>query len=208
MTQKNAFYGNKSRDTVDMLNKCQRQTIESLVLYGEGEIHHLDTVARHYLDANQAVPDFDKVLIRETDYCGGRSSHQVQSWPSDDYFEGKRKTDLIRERITKLSWSMGDKYIESLRFDMYHSGQAKFGRKAINYYCDIEKKITKVLLGTRDRRLVELVIFCQGDDEEHLRIEAGQEPPTDVQEVQLYGEEAIVGFNARISQSTLHGLSF
>ena len=75
MTQKNAFYGKKSCDTVQMLNKCQKQTVESLILYGESEIHHLETVARHYLEANKAVPDFDKVLIRETDYSGGKSSH-------------------------------------------------------------------------------------------------------------------------------------
>ena len=52
MTQKNAFYGKKSCDTVQMLNKCQKQTVESLILYGESEIYHLDTVARHYLEAN------------------------------------------------------------------------------------------------------------------------------------------------------------
>ena len=35
-----------------MLATCQTQTMESLVMYGEGEINHMDAVARLYLDAN------------------------------------------------------------------------------------------------------------------------------------------------------------
>jgi len=66
--------------------------------------------------------------------------------------------------MTRLDWGMGDTYIESLRFTMSNGDVSpKFGRKAISHFCNFEEKLTKIALGTRDRRLVKLVFYC-GED--------------------------------------------
>jgi len=81
MTTKNPFFGHKSKQTVHMLATCQSQIMESLMMYGQAEMHHMETVARMYLDANGAIPAYDKVVLRDTEFMGGKRSHPEDIWP-------------------------------------------------------------------------------------------------------------------------------
>jgi len=46
-----------------------------------GEIHHMETVALLYLGQNSPIPDYDKVLIRDSHFSGGKRNHEIEFWP-------------------------------------------------------------------------------------------------------------------------------
>jgi len=55
--------------------------MENLATLAQGEVHHMDTVARLYMSQNGATPDFDRILLRDSDFIGGKRVHTVEAWP-------------------------------------------------------------------------------------------------------------------------------
>ena len=81
MCLKNPFFGRKSKQTVMQLTTCQSAIMENLATLAQGEVHHMDTVARLYMSQNGATPDFDRILLRDSDFIGGKRVHTVEAWP-------------------------------------------------------------------------------------------------------------------------------
>ena len=165
MTLKNPFFGQKAESTVRMLATCQTQTMESLVMYGEGEINHMNAVARLYLDANGQIPDYERVLLRDTDFAGGKKSHSVESWPPATNFNNKTKSDFRGIRISKIGWGISSEAIESLKISFNNGTEtSKFGRKTIDYFCEFDKKVNRIRIGTKNRKIVHMGFFCEDDE--------------------------------------------
>mmetsp|Transcript_11712 Transcript_11712/g.15906 ORF Transcript_11712/g.15906 Transcript_11712/m.15906 type:complete len:180 (-) Transcript_11712:281-820(-) len=175
MTMKNRFFGKKSASTVHMLAKCQMQTMESLVQTSRGELEHMEKVAKVYLESNDVPADFDKVILRDTAFLGGKKSHEVQCWPEFAFFDMKSKQRLLSEFwIKKIDWSIADDYIDSIRFTMANSNvSTKFGRRAIGHFCEFDQRITSMELGIRNSRLVRIIFYCDNSDMEYFRIQSG-----------------------------------
>jgi len=68
--------------------------MESLAELAQAELHHMESVAQMYLSSNGATPDFDRVILRDTDFSGGKRAHATESWPLPEFFDGKRKSTL------------------------------------------------------------------------------------------------------------------
>lgn len=174
-----------------------------------GEIHHIETVAQLYLEQNSPIPEFEKVLIRSSDFSGGKRNHEIEQWPQQAFFDNKRKLDLVNYRITRLDWGLSDTAIDSIRFTMSNGDVSpKFGRKAISHTCEVDSKITKVTVMTKDNRVVSLAFDTEAEAE-FLKIQApiAQSGVLKSIEHTMSPGESLVGFKMRIARSALQGLS-
>ena len=175
--------------------------IGSMSELAQGEIYHMETIAKMFLNENVETPDYDKVIIRDTPFTGGKRSHTIESWPAPEFLEGKRKSKMSKFQLVRLDWGMGDKYIESIKFTMSDSYannvSPKYGRKAITNFCDFEDKITKVTMMSKSGRLVGLVFDTERYNE-FLKIMPSSELPSGTVVEEIDYDEFIVGFKARM----------
>ncbi len=141
--------------------------------------------------------------LRITEFTGGRDSHETFSWPDDNNFIGRFNPENMR--LTRLDWSIGKDYIESIRFTTATEVSPKFGVKAFTDYCHIEKPISRVTMTVKNRRLVGLAFHTRNEGV-YLEILAGNSWNGTAEHV-LMDWEKLVGFNVRIKDKSVTGLS-
>ena len=169
----------------------------------------MDTIARPYVDNNTPMPDWDRVLVREVAFSGGKRRHDVECWPTQEFLENNRKSDLINFKITRIDWSLGDDYIDSIKFTMSNGDVSpRYGRRMTNHYCMVEGDISTVTMIQKDGRLAG-VIFGNATSGDILRIEAPSvnEGETKTSVESLYATESLIGFKMRLHRGALTGLS-
>ena len=169
----------------------------------------MDTIARLFVDKNTPMPEWNRVLVREVGFTGGKRRHDVECWPTQEFLDNHAKSDLINYKVTRIDWSVGDDYIDSIKFTMSNGDVSpRYGRRMTNHYCMIEADITTVTMIQKDGRLAG-VIFGNETAGEVLRIEAASinqgETKTSVES--LYASETLVGFKMRLHRGALTGLS-
>jgi len=132
--------------------------MKSMAEFAQGEIKHMETLATMFLDENNAIPDHDKVIVRDSFFAGGKKVYPVSSWPPAEFLACKRKSELTNFRLAKIQWGAGDKYIESIKFTMSNGDESpKYGKRAISDMCDVDNRIEKVTMLSHHGRLIGLV---------------------------------------------------
>jgi len=64
----------------------------SLASVTQSEVSHIETIAQMYFQRNKPTPEFEKVVLRESPFIGGKKTHAVESWPQQSFLENKRRT--------------------------------------------------------------------------------------------------------------------
>ena len=125
----------------------------------------MNAVARLYIDANGQIPEYERVLLRDTDFAGGKKSHSVESWPPARYFDNKVKSDFRGIRISQIGWGIGAEAIESFKVSFNNGTETpKFGKKSIGNCCDFDKKVNRIRIGTKNRKIIHMGFFCEDDE--------------------------------------------
>ena len=108
--------------------------------------------------------------MRDSIWFGGRPSHECKVWPPQNFFKGKKRSDLQDFKLARLDWGVGT-CVESLKFTMSNGESSpKFGNRAFTHTCSFADPITKVMALISERRIAGLVFYTE-DCDEYLRIE-------------------------------------
>ena len=174
-----------------MFEMGQTFAIHSIEKLSRGEFNHMVDIAQLFVDSNQ---DRDGVVVRDTDFYGGKFTQAIEVFPSPSFFNGKLKKDMKNFRLTRLDWSV-DTYVDSIRFTMTGGEVSpKFGGKAFTNCCEFESPIKKIVVRYRERGIVSLDLYS---DSENLTIEgSGEAKHTDTVDV-LEGE-SLIQFKVRV----------
>jgi len=84
----------------------------------------------------------------------------------------------------------------------------RFGRKGISHTCEVESRITKVTVITKENRVVCLSFDTEGESYP-LKIEAPEAQSGDLKITvhTMSPTESLIGFRVRLARSSLQGLS-
>ena len=135
--------------------------IESFTGLCKSEINRLDSIADLFMKNNK---DIAGVTIRNSPFFGGKFTHAIETFPADEFFAGKLKSEVENFGLARLDWSV-DTYIESIRFTMTDGTVSpKFGNKAFTSGCDLTAPVKKIVATYRERGLVSLTIVTANDE--------------------------------------------
>ena len=203
---KNGFASASNQKWAVLITNSQTYMMNSLLAIQRGETDFVSSTAQLFYDANRATPRNEKVVLRQTQFSGGRTGHAVVQWPSEEFLKQQKRTVLDKVYVTKLEWGIGREYIESMRFTMSNGEVSpKFGVKAITDFCFFDSPIRKVTMHTVDRRLVGLDFYTEKDGL-YMQVRAPYEPTSQAEHC-LIQYETLLGFNMRVADKSLHGMS-
>ena len=202
LCRRNGFENADNKTAYQLQEMGQTFAVESFTGLCKSELNHIESIADAFVKANR---DVACVNIRNSPFFGGKFTHSIETFPVDDFFAGKLKSQFTNFGLARLDWSV-DTYIESIRFTMTDgSVSPKYGNKAFTSCCDFAGPVKKIVATYRERGLVSLTIFTANDE---LRIEgSGEGKQTDTVEV-MENVETLIQFKVRIADNHVRGISF
>ena len=135
--------------------------VESFTGLCRSELNRLDNIAELFMKNNK---DIAGVTIRNSEFFGGKFTHAIETFPADDFFAGKVKSEVESFGLARLDWSV-DTYIDSIRFTMTDGTVSpKFGNKAFTSGCDLTAPVKSIVATYRERGLVSLTITTANEE--------------------------------------------
>ena len=135
--------------------------VESFTGLCKSELNRLDNIAELFMKSNKGI---SSITIRNSEFFGGKFTHAIETFPADEFFAGKMKSEVVSFGLARLDWSV-DTYIDSIRFTMTDGTVSpKFGNKAFTSCCDFSAPVNKIVATYRERGLVSLTFTTANEE--------------------------------------------
>ena len=89
---RNGFFNAQSKLEVHLIANCQTFMASTFGHIGLDELNYIRKIAKRYYKQNEPTPESQKIVLRDSSFCGGKSEHVVEVWPNPQFFEGKTKS--------------------------------------------------------------------------------------------------------------------
>lgn len=205
---KNGFLSSANKTAAHLIANCQTFMAGSLGEIANGELQHVQQIAEMYFKSNEPMAESERIVRRNSPFFGGKTTHEVESFPMDRWFEGKMRSSLADFQLAKIDWGAG-KTIESIRFTMSNGDQSpKYGKKPFSANCEFDSRVTKIISKVKNNHLVSLNFWTEKDGD-YFTIE-GEDADSagSSTTVELHQLESLIGFQMRLSAGVLHGLNY
>ena len=221
LCMQNGFLASENETIVQSIADCQTFMVGSIDSLVQSELSNINQIAQMYMIEYKPVkktfavmntfkqaPVEPPIVLRNTSFYGGKKDDTIRVFPEESFYEGKFKKDLSRFYLNRIEWGSG-KNIESIKFTMSNGDESpKYGKAPFTESCDFDSRITMVKSKIRENRLVMMTIYTEADGE-YLTIHGTDiaKPGSSVT-TKIIDAESLVGFQMRMSNDVLQGLSY